>query len=120
MNLIAIDDEYQLKIVYEYMFNNMFGDKVSFHFFEDPAEFVKNINDYAGKTIVFTDINMPQIDGFLLTEKIMEMKPDWNVFLVSARDPNEYLEKAKKLKVKGYFMKPLDFDVVRREIEKFL
>jgi PleD family two-component response regulator len=119
LNLIAIDDEFQLKVVYEYMFRSLFGDKINFFFYEDPNACLNDLEKYQ-EAIIFSDINMPSIDGFELAKKIKAHKPDWPIFLVSARDPKEYTKQAIDIGVNGYFIKPIDFDIVQKELEKFL
>jgi len=58
--------------------------------------------------IIFTDIKMPEEDGFSLIEKISNEKIDIPVVIISAYDNKENLLKAIKLNVVDYIVKPLN------------
>jgi len=48
-------------------------------------------NDYAG---VITDLNMPGMDGFELTEKVKQDKPDLPIALLTATDSDSVVSRS--------------------------
>lgn len=60
--------------------------------------------------IVFTDINMPYMDGLNLTEKIKERSDKCRVVIVTGFREFEYARRAIKLGVKDFILKPVNID----------
>lgn len=66
--------------------------------------------DYVEKyqpDVVLTDICMPFMDGIALSENIMAMKPDTKVIVLTGHDKFEYVQKAIKLKISDFILKPI-------------
>lgn len=57
--------------------------------------------------IIFTDVQMPQMDGFALVQKIRETNSSIPIVMFSAYDDREKLLKAIKLDIVDYLVKPL-------------
>lgn len=73
---------------------------------EDGLEkFSKNKID-----LIITDINMPNLDGLDMIEKIREKNKEISVLLLSAYNDIEYFRHSIKLGVDGYLLKPLNID----------
>ena len=63
--------------------------------------------------IVFTDINMPYMDGLALAEKINERAPKCRVVIVTGYRDFEYARRAIQLGVRDFILKPVNIaDVV--------
>lgn len=58
--------------------------------------------------ILFTDIQMPFIDGFALAEKAISLQPDISVIFFTCHDDFTYVKKALTLNAANYIMKPVD------------
>ena len=56
--------------------------------------------------VVLTDIRMPYMDGLTLTEKIRQRYPSTKVVIFSGYDDFEYAQRAIKLNVTEYILKP--------------
>lgn len=69
--------------------------------------------------IVFLDIEMPGINGFETLEKILEDTPDQYVVMVSAHSTLDNIQKAMKLGVKGFIVKPYTAKKVLGLLEKY-
>ncbi|AFH63394.1 response regulator [Paenibacillus caseinilyticus] len=73
--------------------------------------------------VVLTDIRMPFMDGLELTEKIKEHYPDTKIIMMTSYDEFEFAQKALKLKVFDFVLKPLDeaklLDTVKRAAEEW-
>ncbi|WP_019909328.1 response regulator [Paenibacillus sp. HW567] len=60
--------------------------------------------------IVLTDIRMPFMDGLELTELLKERYADIQIIMMTSYDEFEFAQKALKLKVFDFILKPLDED----------
>jgi FixJ family two-component response regulator len=58
--------------------------------------------------LVIADVQMPEMDGFALTKKLAERKPDIPVVFVTAYATPTMVEKASAAGIVGFFTKPLD------------
>ncbi len=69
--------------------------------------------DYMEKNhvdVVISDINMPRMDGLVLSRKIEEKYPDVMVLLLTGYDEFEYAQEAVKSKVREFLLKPITAD----------
>lgn len=72
--------------------------------------------------LILMDINMPDMDGYTLTAKIKTI-PGFEAVPILALTANVMRgdkEKTLEAGCDGYIQKPIDFDELLREIEKFL
>lgn len=60
--------------------------------------------------VVLTDIRMPYMDGLTLAEKIRQRYPSTKVVIFSGYDDFEYAQKAIKLNVTEYILKPVNIE----------
>lgn len=77
---------------------------------KSALEFIENNKP----DLILTDINMPQMDGIELTEKIFSKLPDCYVVIITGYREFEYARKAIKLGVEDFLLKPVNI----QEIEK--
>lgn len=70
--------------------------------------------------LVLMDIKMPFLDGLKATQVLASEKIAGGVVLITAFNDKEYIDKAKKLGVLGYLVKPLDEKTVITTIEMSL
>ena len=64
--------------------------------------------------VVLLDIRMPEIDGLLLAEKILDINPRTNIIFVTTY--SHYLPHAFSLHASGYIMKPIDGSKLVKEV----
>lgn len=58
--------------------------------------------------IVLTDINMPIMDGLMLTEELVKIYPEVSIVLITGYSDFEYARKAIRLGVSDYILKPFE------------
>lgn len=68
---------------------------------EGYAQFLKH-----RPKIVITDVNMPGMNGFVMTQKIKDVAPDCKITILSAYDEKKHLYTAIKLGIFSYLHKP--------------
>lgn len=64
--------------------------------------------------MIFSDIEMPEMNGLELLERVRDKWPDVRVYLVTAYDSPFYLQRASECGAHGYLTKPLDFAALRQ------
>ena len=72
--------------------------------------------------LILMDINMPDMDGYTLTAKI-KTTPGFErvpILALTANVMRGDKEKTREAGCDGYIQKPIDFDELIREVEKFL
>jgi CheY-like chemotaxis protein len=122
INIIAVDDEEDVAALYKVYFKKeVKKELVTLNCFtsgEDCLDYLDS--DEGAKTqLVLCDINMPEMDGFEVLERIKEKFPDIHVYMVSAYDSDEYMGKADTLGASEYFTKPVDFAKLKEKIFSF-
>ncbi len=70
--------------------------------------------------LVITDISMPIIDGFELTSKLCDLKPDIKIVFISSYSEFNYARTALKLGVFDYILKPVNTDQLLDVMERIL
>lgn len=68
--------------------------------------------------VVLTDIRMPYMDGLSLAEKIRQRYPSMKVIIFSGYDDFEYAQKAIKLNVTEYILKPVNVEELTSILKK--
>lgn len=118
IKIIAVDDETDAKILFEHFFRKEIEQKtVSLSFVQSAKECLELLEENSGtRTLVITDINMPQTNGIELAEKINQAMPEVKVFLLSAYEARSQLERIKHLNVAEYITKPVDFDELKKKV----
>ncbi len=68
--------------------------------------------------MVLTDIRMPYMDGLALAEKIRQRYPSMKVLIFSGYDDFEYAQRAIKLNVTEYILKPVNVEELTSILKK--
>jgi len=67
--------------------------------------------------IVLMDIRMPVCDGVLATKKILQLRPEVKVIVLTTFDDDEYIFEALKNGAKGYLLKNVSADRIKEAIK---
>lgn len=70
--------------------------------------------------IVLTDLLMPRMDGLTLLEEVKRLWPEVFVLILTGVDSADKAVKAMKSGAYDYILKPLDIDMIRRQLGKIL
>lgn len=115
--IILVDDEEEVrksiikKINWEEVGFTVVGDAENG---EDALEKISALEP----DVVLTDIRMPYMDGLTLTEKIHQKYPSMKVLIFSGYDDFEYAQKAIKLNVTEYILKPVNGEELTAILKK--
>ena len=70
--------------------------------------------------LILSDINMPGMNGLEMVQRIKESHPELKIIMVTAYgDENNYND-AKKRGVDDFITKPVDFEVLKNAMGKFI
>jgi two-component SAPR family response regulator len=116
MKVICLDDE---KIILQGMVMNCkkvekITEVVGFSNAKDLMEYLKdNTAD-----LIFSDINMPNMNGIEISKWLRENHPEINVVFTTGY--TEYTNEAIRANAKGYLLKPISREMIEEEINYFL
>ena len=113
MNAICVDDEALIlaRTVNLVKKTKLFENVESFM---DPYDAIDYL-DSASVTLALLDIDMPQMGGLELAQKLKEKNPDIKVIFLTGY--SEYAVDAYALHATGYLLKPVSYDKLVSELE---
>lgn len=122
--VFLVDDEFEMRHLFLALLQDMADEKnfqiKAFDTGLSCLEFLRNEISNIEVLLVFSDINMPLMNGFEFLEKVKDQFPRLKVVMISAHADHGARAKAAKLGARRFLEKPLDFDHVVREIEDSL
>ncbi|MDP7319272.1 MAG: response regulator [Bacteriovoracaceae bacterium] len=122
--VIFVDDEESIHTIINLMFSDeVDNEELELMNFMDGDECLsylqQNLKDQE-RTIIFSDINMPKMDGISLASEVTKFLPQLDFNFISA-----YVDFDEKLRQAGLqnlklFTKPVEFDEIREHIYRFV
>lgn len=105
--IIIVDDE---QIFREYLRTVFEWETYDFEIISEAKNGIEALDNIAKRTpdIALIDINMPFMDGLELTKKIRVSYPDIAIVLITGHSEFEYAQKAVRLGIVEYILKPFD------------
>jgi two-component system LytT family response regulator len=113
MKAILIDDEQNALEMLEWMLNKHCPDVEIIAMCDSPLEGLEKIKELK-PDIIFLDIEMPQLNGFDLLERLGKHESD--VIFTTAY--NQFAIKAFKICALDYLLKPIDIDDLKNAVAK--
>ena len=120
MKILVVDDEQDVKTLFEQRFRKEIRDKrVEFAFAfsgEDALILLNRWNHEA--LLILSDINMPGMSGLQLLEEVKRSytKPPPVVMMITAYGDAENYRMAKSLGADDFLTKPVDFNVLKEKL----
>jgi len=120
MKILVVDDEQDVKTLFEQRFRKEIKDKrVEFAFAfsgEDALILLNRWNHEA--LLILSDINMPGMSGLQLLEEVKRSytKPPPVVMMITAYGDAENYRMAKSLGADDFLTKPVDFNVLKEKL----
>ena len=116
--ILVVDDEPDLEALVLQKFRKQIRDgTLAFVFARDGIEALQSIVDHPDVDMVVSDINMPRMDGLSLLAKLQEADDKKSTIIVSAYGDAETRRKAIERGAVGLLTKPIDFALLRHEID---
>ena len=106
INILLVEDEYELSSSLKSAIGEYFYSfTLASNGIDGLKEFEKNKVD-----LVITDINMPDMNGLEMSEKLRLSHPNLPIIILSAFSQKEYLLNAIDISITKYLIKPFDPD----------
>ena len=109
--ILVADDETDLEVLIKQKFRKQIREgKYSFVFALDGIEALDKIANDSEIEVVFSDINMPRMDGLTLLEKLSAANPIIKAVIVSAYGDMDNIRSAMNRGAFDFVCKPVNFD----------
>lgn len=126
IHVAVIDDEVAMEI----LFQGFLDEKINSHnlklsFFDSAVECLKFLeekmpNPKEKVDIIFSDVNMPLMNGFEFLDEVRKKYPSLDIYIMSGMANDDYLKIAESKGAKGFYVKPFDFEEVIRIVDSFV
>ena len=122
MNLLilVVDDEPDVEMLFRTQFRrNIRVGRFTMEFAQSAPAALQPITDAAGASIILilSDINMPGMSGLEMLPKAKALRPDVPVIMITAYGDAETKRKALENGAEALLTKPIDFEMLRSEID---
>ncbi len=117
--ILVADDETDLEILIKQKFRRQIREgKYNFVFALNGVEALNKIKQEPDIEVVFSDINMPEMDGLTLLEKLAEISPIIKSVIVSAYGDMDNIRSAMNRGAFDFVCKPVNFDDLEVTLQK--
>lgn len=122
MKILVVDDERDVKPLFEQQFRKEIREKIlefAFAFSGEEALSYLNLLEHE-KVLILSDINMPGMTGLELLRKIKEkyLKPPPVVMMITAYGDAENFNTARLLGADDFITKPVDFAALKMKLKQ--
>jgi CheY-like chemotaxis protein len=118
--VLVVDDEPDVEALFRQQFRrDLRAQRFVMDFAISAADALALIADAVGRSLILilSDINMPGMSGLEMLPKVREIRPDVPVIMITAYGDSETRRKAIEGGASGLLTKPIDFSVLREEID---
>ncbi|MCF8259460.1 MAG: SpoIIE family protein phosphatase [Melioribacteraceae bacterium] len=119
--IMFVDDELDLEImVKQYFRRKVRGGELELEFAHNGREALEKLQEHKDIDMVFSDINMPEMDGLTFIEKLTKKHPQVKAVVVSAYGDMDNVRKAMNNGAFDFVTKPIDFTDIEITMKKTL
>lgn len=121
INIIAVDDETDLQVLFKHFFRKEIKtNKINFSFASSASECLDQLkevdsNGQSSRICVLTDINMPGTTGVELSKRLNSEYPEIEIYLISAYS-EEDLFGLDAISYKEIITKPINFENLKHTL----
>lgn len=123
MKILIVDDERDVEMLFRQKFRKEVKSgllELAFAFSGEEALKILDSEHPPKVVYVFSDINMPGMNGLELLNNIKNQFPEIQVSMISAYGDMQNYEKAMESGAKEFFTKPIDFITLKAEVNKLI
>ena len=121
--ILVVDDEPDVEALFRQHFRRDLRDgRFAMEFAQSAPAALQCISDAgtASLILILSDINMPGMSGLELLPKAKAVRPDVPIIMITAYGDEATTKKATELGAAGLLPKPIDFGLLRQEIDRRL
>ncbi len=116
--VLVVDDEPDVEMLFRQQFRrDLRAGKFTMEFAELADKALRRIGEVLSLILILSDINMPGMSGLELLPKAKAVRPDVPVIMITAYGDDHTRRKALEGGAEALLTKPIDFGVLRSEIE---
>jgi len=117
--ILVVDDETDLEVLIKQKFRKQIRERqYEFVFALNGKEALERIKEDPDIDMVFSDINMPEMDGLTLLEKLSETSPIIKAVIVSAYGDMDNIRTAMNRGAFDFICKPVNFEDLELTLKK--
>ena len=119
VSILVVDDEADVEELFRQQFRREVRQgQFVMHFAQSAEEALDKLGDGIRPEliVILSDINMPGMDGLGLLLRIKEQRADLPVIMVTAYGDDERRRKASEYGAKEFVTKPVDFQLLKRQL----
>lgn len=121
--VLVVDDEPDVEALFRQQFRrDLRAQRFTMEFAISAADALTRIADTREQLLILilSDINMPGMTGLEMLPKVKQIRPDVPVIMITAYGDPETRRKALAEGASGLLTKPIDFSLLREEIDNRL
>jgi CheY-like chemotaxis protein len=121
--VLVVDDEPDVEALFRQQFRrDLRAQRFVMDFANSAADALSRIAASIGQSLILilSDINMPGMTGLEMLPKVKEMRPEVPVIMITAYGDAETKRRALESGAEGLLTKPIDFTLLREEIDQRL
>jgi CheY-like chemotaxis protein len=118
--ILVVDDEPDVADLFRQQFRrDLRAERFTMEFAMSAPEALERIKAIADPSLILilSDINMPGMTGLEMLPKVRTERPNVPVIMITAYGDAETKRKALEFGAAGLLTKPIDFSLLRREID---
>ena len=117
--VLVVDDEPDVEALFRQQFRrDLRAERFVMDFAASASDALARVaSNIEQPALIFSDINMPGMTGLEMLPKMKKMRPDVPVIMITAYGDDETKRKAIEGGAEGLLSKPIDFALLREEID---
>lgn len=118
--VLVVDDEPDVEALFRQQFRrDLRAQRFVMDFANSAADALARVANNLGQSLILilSDINMPGMTGLEMLPKVKEIRPDVPVIMITAYGDSDTKRKALESGATGLLTKPIDFALLREEID---
>ena len=123
ISVLIVDDEPDIEALFRQQFRrHLRAQRFVMDFAASASEALAHVASTVEQPpiLILSDINMPGMTGLEMLPKMKEMRPGVPVIMITAYGDSETKRKAIERGAEGLLTKPIDFPLLRQEIDSRL
>jgi CheY-like chemotaxis protein len=118
--VLVVDDEPDVEALFRQQFRReLRAERFVLDFAASASDALRRVADATEQApaLVFSDINMPGMTGLEMLPRMKEMRPDVPVIMITAYGDDDTRRRAIESGAEGLLTKPIDFALLRQQID---
>jgi CheY-like chemotaxis protein len=118
--VLVVDDEPDVEALFRQQFRrDLRAQRFVMDFANSAADALARVASTIGQSLILilSDINMPGMTGLEMLPRVKEMRPEVPVIMITAYGDADTKRKALEGGAEGLLTKPIDFTLLREEID---